>query len=121
MSSNDTPFSRTLSLCSSLKVRDKVSHSYSSTGKITVFYILIFSLLEVMFNPHEKIIFFGQLLFSVDPQYQISSKSTEKVHRRNVWIDGGMYSKSVTCFRFVGSTCNLDSWAICNSGFQASR
>jgi hypothetical protein len=28
--------------CSSLKVRDQVSHPYSTTGKITVLYILIF-------------------------------------------------------------------------------
>jgi hypothetical protein len=37
-----TPFSKTLSLCSSLKVREQVSHPYSTTGKITVLYILIF-------------------------------------------------------------------------------
>jgi hypothetical protein len=35
-------FSKTLSLCSSLKVRDQVSHPYSITSKITVLYILIF-------------------------------------------------------------------------------
>jgi hypothetical protein len=35
-------FSKTLSLCTSLKVRDQVSHPYSTTGKITVLYILIF-------------------------------------------------------------------------------
>jgi hypothetical protein len=29
-------FSKTLSLCSSLKVRNQVSHLYSTTGKITV-------------------------------------------------------------------------------------
>jgi hypothetical protein len=34
-------FSKTLSLCSSSKVRDQVSHPYSTTGKITVLYILI--------------------------------------------------------------------------------
>jgi hypothetical protein len=28
-------FSKTLSLCSSLKVRDQVSHPYSTTGKIS--------------------------------------------------------------------------------------
>jgi hypothetical protein len=33
---------RTLSLCSSLRVRDQVSHPYNTTGKITVLYILIF-------------------------------------------------------------------------------
>jgi hypothetical protein len=35
-------FPRTLSLCSFLKVRDQVSHPYSTIGKITVLYILIF-------------------------------------------------------------------------------
>jgi hypothetical protein len=35
-------FSKTLSLCSSLKVRDQVLHSYSTAGKIRVLYILIF-------------------------------------------------------------------------------
>jgi hypothetical protein len=37
-----TLFSKTLSLCSYLKVRDQVSHPYSTTGKITVLYILVF-------------------------------------------------------------------------------
>jgi hypothetical protein len=36
-------FSKTLTLCYSLKVRDQVSHPYSTTSKITVLYILIFS------------------------------------------------------------------------------
>jgi hypothetical protein len=36
----NTLFSKTLSPCSSLKERDQVSHLYSTTGKITVFYIL---------------------------------------------------------------------------------
>jgi hypothetical protein len=30
---------KTLSLCSSLKVRDQVSHPYSTTGKMTVLYV----------------------------------------------------------------------------------
>jgi hypothetical protein len=37
----NTLFSKTLSLCSSLKVRDEVSHPYSTNGKITVLHILI--------------------------------------------------------------------------------
>jgi hypothetical protein len=41
----NNPFSKTLNLCSSLKVRDQVSHPYSTTGKIRVLYILIFSFL----------------------------------------------------------------------------
>jgi hypothetical protein len=39
----NTLFSKTLSLCSSFKVRDQVSHPHSTTDKITVLYILIFS------------------------------------------------------------------------------
>jgi hypothetical protein len=39
-----TLFSNTLSLCSTHNVRDKVSHPYKSTGKDTVFYILIFTI-----------------------------------------------------------------------------
>jgi hypothetical protein len=39
-------YSNTLSLCSSLDVRDKVSHPYKIKGKIIVFYILIFTLLD---------------------------------------------------------------------------
>jgi hypothetical protein len=35
----NTLFSNTLSLCSSLNVRDQVSHPYRTTGKIIVFYI----------------------------------------------------------------------------------
>jgi hypothetical protein len=42
----NTLFSETFSLCSSLKVRDQVSHPYGTTGKITVLYILIFFLYE---------------------------------------------------------------------------
>jgi hypothetical protein len=37
--------SKILCQCSSLKVRDQVSHPCSTTGKITVLYILIFSFL----------------------------------------------------------------------------
>jgi hypothetical protein len=37
-----TLFSNTLSLCSSLDVRDQVSHPYRTTGKIIGLYILIF-------------------------------------------------------------------------------
>jgi hypothetical protein len=35
-------FSNTLSLCSSLNVRDQVSHPYKTTDRIMVFYILTF-------------------------------------------------------------------------------
>jgi hypothetical protein len=41
-----TLFSNTLSLCSSLNVRDHVSHPYRSTGRITVFYILTFTFFD---------------------------------------------------------------------------
>jgi hypothetical protein len=37
----NTLFSKTLSLCSSLKGSDQASHPYSTTGRITVLYILI--------------------------------------------------------------------------------
>jgi hypothetical protein len=39
-------FSNTLSLCSSLNVRDQVSHPYRTTGKIIVLYILISAFLD---------------------------------------------------------------------------
>jgi hypothetical protein len=39
-------FSDTLSLCSSLNVRDQVSHPYQITSKIIAFYILIFIFLD---------------------------------------------------------------------------
>jgi hypothetical protein len=35
-------FSKTLSLCSTPKVRDQVSHPYSTNGKITIMYISVF-------------------------------------------------------------------------------
>jgi hypothetical protein len=41
-----TLFSNTLNLCSSLKVRDKVSHPYKTRCKIIVLYILIFTFLD---------------------------------------------------------------------------
>jgi polysaccharide pyruvyl transferase WcaK-like protein len=37
-------FSNTLNLCSSISVRDQVSHPYKTTGKIMISYILIFVL-----------------------------------------------------------------------------
>jgi hypothetical protein len=37
-----TLFSNTLSLCSSLSVRDQISHPYKTTGKTTALYTLIF-------------------------------------------------------------------------------
>jgi hypothetical protein len=40
-------FINTLSLYSSLNVREQVSHPYRTTGKITVLYILIFKFLEI--------------------------------------------------------------------------
>jgi hypothetical protein len=43
----NTLFSETLSLCSSLKMRDHVSHPYSATGKIPVLYILIFRFFDM--------------------------------------------------------------------------
>ena len=42
----NTLFSDTLSLRSSLNVSDQVSHPYKTTGKITVFYFLIFKFLS---------------------------------------------------------------------------
>lgn len=39
-------YSRTLSLCSSLSVKDHVSHPYKETGKIVVLDILILMFLE---------------------------------------------------------------------------
>jgi hypothetical protein len=42
----NTLFSNTLSLCSSLNVRDQVSHPYRIRGKIIVFYIQIFMFLD---------------------------------------------------------------------------
>jgi hypothetical protein len=43
----NTLFSKTLSLCSYPKVRDQVSHPYSTTDKITVLYILIFRFFDI--------------------------------------------------------------------------
>jgi hypothetical protein len=40
-----TLFSNTLSLCSSLNVRDNVSHPHRTTGKIIILYILMFTFL----------------------------------------------------------------------------
>jgi hypothetical protein len=41
-----TLFSKTFSPCCSLTVRDQVSHPHETTGRITLFYILIFTFLE---------------------------------------------------------------------------
>jgi hypothetical protein len=41
-----TLFSNTLSLCSSLNIRDQVSHPYRTTDKITVLCILMFTFLD---------------------------------------------------------------------------
>jgi hypothetical protein len=50
----NTLFSKTLSLCSSLKVRDQVLHPCSTTGKITVLYILIFSFFFLIWGGRTK-------------------------------------------------------------------
>jgi hypothetical protein len=42
----NTLFSNTLSLCSSLNVRDQVSHPYKTTSRIMVLYILTFNFLD---------------------------------------------------------------------------
>jgi hypothetical protein len=41
-----TLFSNTLSLCSSLNIRDQVSHPYKTTGRFMVLYILTFMFLD---------------------------------------------------------------------------
>jgi hypothetical protein len=41
-----TLFSNTLSLCSSLNVRDQLSHPHKTTGRILVLCILIFTFLD---------------------------------------------------------------------------
>jgi hypothetical protein len=41
-----TLLSKTLSLCTSLNVRDQVSHPYRNTGKIIIWNILIFMLFD---------------------------------------------------------------------------
>jgi hypothetical protein len=41
-----TVFSDILSLCSSLHVRDQVSHPYKTTGSIMVLYVLNFAFLD---------------------------------------------------------------------------
>jgi hypothetical protein len=43
----NTLFWKILRLCSSPKVRDQLSHPYSTTGKITVFYILILRFFDI--------------------------------------------------------------------------
>jgi hypothetical protein len=55
----NTLFSDTLSLCSSLDVRDQISHSYRTIGKIIVLYFLIFSTMsnrirDVCFSCHSS-------------------------------------------------------------------
>ena len=39
-------FSNTLTLCSSLSVRNQVSHPYETTGRVLILYILILTVLE---------------------------------------------------------------------------
>jgi hypothetical protein len=61
-----TLFSNTLSLCSSLNVRDQVSQSWRTTGTIIFVYILIFTLLdgrhsETMIDIRKKRILFSSV------------------------------------------------------------
>jgi hypothetical protein len=47
-----TLFSGTLSLCSSLSVRDQILHPYETTGKMIVLFILVFTLQTNDSEPH---------------------------------------------------------------------
>jgi hypothetical protein len=49
-------FSNTLSLCSSFNVRAQVSHPYRITGKIIIFYILIFTFLDSRREDERKVL-----------------------------------------------------------------
>jgi hypothetical protein len=56
-----TLFSNTPNLCSSLSVRNNVSHPYNTTGKIIVAYVLIFTFLENRHTVKEKCYFVSEL------------------------------------------------------------
>jgi hypothetical protein len=71
----NTVFSKTLRLCSSLKVRHKVSYPYSTTGKITVLYILIFIFL------YETGRHSGSVLSSDDETWSYTWSSNNKQQR----------------------------------------
>jgi hypothetical protein len=43
----NTLFSKTLSLCSSLEVRDQILYPYNTTVKITIWFILIFRFFDM--------------------------------------------------------------------------
>jgi hypothetical protein len=51
-----TLFSNTLSLCSSLNVRDQVSHPYRTTGKIVVLYVTSYSQYPIL-HVFQKLVF----------------------------------------------------------------
>jgi hypothetical protein len=54
-------FSNIFYLCSSLRVRDKVSHPYKTTGKIIVLYILIFMNVILVCYCHSQIFLFCKI------------------------------------------------------------
>jgi hypothetical protein len=92
ISSSAPLFSNTLSLCSSISVRDQVSHPYKITGKLIVLYILIFRFVG---NRREDRRLWAEWYYHNSGHYS-SSCLLFKTQRFGDWIpspsSGGSYS-----------------------------
>jgi hypothetical protein len=81
----NTLFSNTLSLCSSLNVRDQALHTYRTTGKIRILYILI-SFIQGIFpgpkflmNFRNKHNFYGEKMLAPRPTPKLEDHSLSAV------------------------------------------
>jgi hypothetical protein len=120
--SPSTLFSNTLNLCSSLNVRDKVSHPYKITGKIIVLYISLTGYLFIYTSPeitNDTFLSNARVYIQKFP-YELSIilkalPQERGVHVNHVSLANTLKKQFLNCVNFVVRmccvvTCDCASW-----------